>query len=294
MAHGAVPPASHSPRRIAITFRASQSLCLCASQRSRGLGSLRVNTPGAMLGALQPLARLIGGASWSAAICSSSGRLLSADSTAPPPAGAAAAAAWSAGSRALSSDASSPPPPASEPSDEEKAASLPFSEQAKALLAGNCRAQLTTVAAGEPGPEENKVTSSVAAYLSPRGARREGQPHSEGLIGVPWTGLGSTTAARPLAASVPAPAPDCGSPPPARAARGTGGRVMPPAASEALPSGCPRLTTSLSRSCAGESCACPPTHTPSPRTPPHPTPPHTSRRGAGRAAVRCQRRQPSG
>jgi hypothetical protein len=41
---------------------------------------------------------------------------------------------------------------------------------AKALLAGNVRGQLTTVMAGQTAAEESKVTSTVASYLSPRGA----------------------------------------------------------------------------------------------------------------------------
>lgn len=40
---------------------------------------------------------------------------------------------------------------------------------AKALLAGNVRAQLTTIAAGDQGADESKVHSSVVSYLSPRG-----------------------------------------------------------------------------------------------------------------------------
>lgn len=55
--------------------------------------------------------------------------------------------------------------------EDERAASLPVEQLAKALLAGNARGQLTTIAAGDPGAEESKVHSSVVSYLSPRGER---------------------------------------------------------------------------------------------------------------------------
>lgn len=84
---------------------------------------------------------------------------------------AAASRAWlssSSGSRSLSASAAPPPPPP--PADDERAASLPTEQLAKALLAGNVRAQLTTARAGEQGgADESKVSSSVVPYLSPRG-----------------------------------------------------------------------------------------------------------------------------
>lgn len=82
-----------------------------------------------------------------------------------------------AGSRLFSSASGSAPPLAAaaagaggEASEDERAASLPVAQLAKALLAGNVRGQLTTITAGEPGQDESKVVSSVAAYLSPRGS----------------------------------------------------------------------------------------------------------------------------
>ena len=91
---------------------------------------------------------------------------------------AAAASRWAASlssGRPFSAAAAggAPPPPAGDaqrPSEEdEKAASLPVEQLAKALLAGNARGQLTTIKAGEPGAEDSKVSSSVTPYVSLRG-----------------------------------------------------------------------------------------------------------------------------
>ncbi|KAL4440393.1 hypothetical protein ABPG75_003394 [Micractinium tetrahymenae] len=89
------------------------------------------------------------------------------------------ASAGSMLARLFGTAAGTPPPPpaagdvtaaAEQPgSEEERAASLPAEQLAKALLAGNARGQLTTIAAGDPGTEESKVHSSVVSYLSPRG-----------------------------------------------------------------------------------------------------------------------------
>lgn len=99
-------------------------------------------------------------------------------SAAALPSLAAAASRWAASlssGRPFSAAAAggAPPPPAGDAQqpyeEDEKAASLPVEQLAKALLAGNARGQLTTIKAGEPGAEDSKVSSSVTPYVSLRG-----------------------------------------------------------------------------------------------------------------------------
>ncbi|KAI3431443.1 hypothetical protein D9Q98_004495 [Chlorella vulgaris] len=75
---------------------------------------------------------------------------------------------------AFTHDARQPPPPSpprppQEGDDAERAATLPTEQLAKALLAGNARAQLTTVAAGVTAADDSKVSSSIVSYCSVRG-----------------------------------------------------------------------------------------------------------------------------
>jgi hypothetical protein len=80
--------------------------------------------------------------------------------------------------RGFSAAADAPPPPGAaqqnaagrDGSAEERAASLPVEQAAKALLAGNVRGQLTTVRAGlAAADEERQVDSSVVGYVCSRG-----------------------------------------------------------------------------------------------------------------------------
>lgn len=82
-------------------------------------------------------------------------------------------------------------------SEDERAASLPVEQLAKALLAGNARGQLTTIAAGDLGAEDSKVHSSVVSYLSPRGECPSAALSIVVPADLPFTAQVSTHSARP-------------------------------------------------------------------------------------------------
>lgn len=113
--------------------------------------------------------------------------LLAPRAAAGAPVMAIAATSWSgwcggssrlfSGTPAAAAAAAEPPPAAggaaasgsSESREDERAATLPVEQLAKALLAGNARGQLTTVKAGSPAHDQSKVSSSVVPYLCPKG-----------------------------------------------------------------------------------------------------------------------------
>lgn len=130
--------------------------------------------------------------------------------------------------RPFSAAAETPPPttgaaaegaePDARGGDEQRAASLPVEQAAKALLAGNARGQLTSVRADGAAAEESKVYSSVVGYVCPRGEAPvlllspEDVQHLRNIeenpkVGGGWGGL--SAAQRWLDPLPPTPAPSC-------------------------------------------------------------------------------------